>query len=196
VTVTPPLKHTVHTDALDTLGSVISADEKRDAIHLAVYPAEAGEALIPGDHVILGKDGKARSAPERGNGVGIVDPFLIKMVKAGERFWLVVYPRQITSLRHVWEHSAFPRSGDGESDSERWLRQFIDDQGFHSYDDDEDATFHQVVDAALRSATYGSVVLPFDANGTIPSDFWYHIERYTGTTIPVEGRSEYFSCAC
>lgn len=34
-------KHTTHTDALDTLGSIIGPDEKRDAIHLAVFPVYA-----------------------------------------------------------------------------------------------------------------------------------------------------------
>ena len=34
-----------HTDALDTLGSVITEHEKRDAIHLAVEPAVAGRPV-------------------------------------------------------------------------------------------------------------------------------------------------------
>ena len=34
-------KRKVSTDALETLGTLIGSDEKRDAIHLAVIPCEA-----------------------------------------------------------------------------------------------------------------------------------------------------------
>lgn len=109
-------KRTVHTDALETLGTIIGPDEKRDAIHLAVLPAVAGEPLRPGQDVGV-FDGKAHGE-HRGETRGIVDPFLRRMVCAGERFWLVVYPRQITSLRHVWTHPAFPEAAEsGESAS-------------------------------------------------------------------------------
>jgi hypothetical protein len=99
---------TVTTDALETLGMVHFKPEARDAIHLAVEPVEAGENLSPGDHVSL-TDGKAYFTGTAKK-VGIVDPFLPAPVKAGDRFWLVVYPRQISSLRHVWEHPDFPPS--------------------------------------------------------------------------------------
>ena len=104
-------KHTVATDALDTLGTIIGEGEKRDAIHLAVEPVVAGQSLRPGEHVNLGRraggDAVAWLAAP-GHGVGIVDPFLLKPISQGERFWLIVYPRQITSLRHVWSHPSFP----------------------------------------------------------------------------------------
>jgi hypothetical protein len=86
-------KRTVATDALETLGTIISANEKRDAIHLGVEPATAAETLFPGQHVALSPEGATMS----GKHVGIVDPFLANPVKKGERFWLVVYPRQITT---------------------------------------------------------------------------------------------------
>ena len=113
-------KRSVSTDALETLGTIIGPGEARDAIHLAVEPVVAGERLKPGENVGLGPDGKAYS-PETGltfpgcrqvKALGIVDPFLKAPVKAGEMFWLVVYPRQIRSLRHVWEHPDFPASTD------------------------------------------------------------------------------------
>jgi hypothetical protein len=92
-------KRNVSTDALETLGMIIDEAQKRDAIHLAVEPVVAKEVLNPGQDV--GADGTTN------NPVGIVDPFLKKAVQVGERFWLVIYPRQINSLRHVWTHPAF-----------------------------------------------------------------------------------------
>jgi len=99
-----------HTDALATLGTIITPNEKRDAIHLAVFNAVAGENLQPGDHIYLTDDSGARlfRPGDEVTPLGIVDPFLTEPVAKGERFWLIVYPRQITSLRHVWEHPNFP----------------------------------------------------------------------------------------
>lgn len=97
-------KRSVHTDALETLGTIITDSEKRDAIHLAVEPIEAGEMLVPGQDVGIA-DGKAFNRGVKH--VGIVDPFLKDAVKPGQKFWLVVYPRKITSLRHVWTHPDF-----------------------------------------------------------------------------------------
>ena len=108
-------KRSVSTDALETLGTAPLADtEARDAIHLAVEPVIAGESLAPGQDVYLtqGIDG-CLYAMGSGSGkfVGIVDPFLKGPVTKDNRFWLVVYPRQIRSLRHVWEHPDFPNPG-------------------------------------------------------------------------------------
>jgi len=132
-------KRTPHTDALDTLGKIHRYEEHRDAIHLGVEPVEAGEDLFPGNHICI-KQGVA-FAGHQGNPVGIVDPFLTETVKKGERFWCVVYPRKIKSLRHVWEHPDFPPSGgvsvsvvdDTESRrnaAEVWMRRFCDTQLF------------------------------------------------------------------
>lgn len=98
-------KRTVATDALATLGTIIGAGEKRDAIHLAVEPVIAGENLDPGHHIRV-ENGVAFRAT-KGLGLGIVDPFLADFVKKGERFWFIMYPREVKSLRHVWTHPAF-----------------------------------------------------------------------------------------
>lgn len=101
-------KRTVSTDALETLGMIHTRQEYRDAIHLAVEPVEAGQNLKAGDHIYL-VEGKAYKITKYNvDALGIVDPFLPKGVKEGEKFWLVVYPRKITSLRHVWSHPDFP----------------------------------------------------------------------------------------
>lgn len=101
-----------HTDALATLGTILQPGEKRDAIHLGVDPVVAGRNLVRGAHVGFGPDGKAYVADKNIKAVGIVDPFLTDVVLEGQSFWLIVYPRQITSLRHVWEHPDFPDSGE------------------------------------------------------------------------------------
>lgn len=100
-------KRSVTTDALQTLGTIIDNVEGtgRDAIHLAVEPVIAGETLFPGQHIGL-SNGKAYSTCKKK--LGIVDPFVIGSVPKGSKFWLVVFPRQITSLRHVWSHPDFP----------------------------------------------------------------------------------------
>lgn len=103
-------KRQVHTDALATLGTIITDKEKRDAIHLAVIPMQAKTKLMPGEHL----DSSGNRAGVYGDeSVGIIDPFLDDEVKPGEWFWLVIYPRTIKSLRHVWEHPAFPDEGNG-----------------------------------------------------------------------------------
>lgn len=188
-------KRQVATDALDTLGSLIGPDEKRDAIHLAVEPVVAVEDLQPGDHVGLVDGGAGRCD----HPVGIVDPFLEYPVRAGERFWLVVYPRQINSLRHVWEHPAFPASGETnvtrprKAASEQWLRDFIARADCPGYD--------EVIKAALDhpNNSWNSDYLSFygsDAHGEIPPAFWDHLEIVTGQKIPKEARAEWFSCSC
>jgi hypothetical protein len=100
---------TVGTDALSTLGTLINDRAKRDAIHLAVIPAIAGHPLSPGRRVTF-RDGAAYADDQDHDVavVGIVDPFLVHAVRKGERFWLVLLPRTIQSLRHVWSHPAFP----------------------------------------------------------------------------------------
>src|SRR6266478_2836013 len=87
-------KRTVTTDALETLGTIITEKEKRDAIHLAVEPAVAAHTLRPGEHVgFMTGDGQDGTAGICDKPLGIVDPFLKEAVKRGEHFWLVVYPR-------------------------------------------------------------------------------------------------------
>lgn len=192
---------TVHTDALDTLGSIIGPEERRDAIHLAVYPIEAGELLQPGQHVQLDdEDGLAYRGAIGVNTVGIVDPFLRQPVKADERFWLVVYPREISSLRHVWEHHAFPHSGEtsellvaplgNRKRAEEWLRSFADRTDVPSFED--------MVAVSARAARNGDghVVFGDDANGEIPPEFWSYLEEYLDERFPPGPRAEYFSCAC
>lgn len=114
-------RRTVATDALETLGTILRPDQRRDAIHLAVEPVIAAERIPVGADIIVmfpGTTGTGNGKAYcqvlgtrlgRGEGTGIADPFIKKdFIEVGERFWYVMYPRQVHSLRHVWTHPAFP----------------------------------------------------------------------------------------
>jgi hypothetical protein len=189
-------RHSVSTDALDTLGTIIDPFQERDAIHLAVFPVQAGEAkLRPGDHCYIGADGKAYYAESSALGMGLVDPFIeMKRIPEDQWFWLVVYPRQITSLHHVWEHPRFPSTpaaGGNKKNSEAWLRNFA-----HEH---EDVDFDALVGAVERHVSYSSthdeyLTVADQINGDIPEAFWTHMERYLG--VQIKERPKYFSCSC
>lgn len=186
-------KRKVSTDALETLGTIIGPDEKRDAIHLAVIPVQAKYAVGPGADV--GADGSPYSRPY----VGIVDPFLGKVVSPGEWFWLVIYPRQITSLRHVWSHPSFPEEKaavqPSKEESERWLRVWVQSSECPSYEflisiagGDEHSEW------SGSMGEYALTIYGTDASGEIPSEVWDHVENIIGKKVP--HRPTHFSCSC
>lgn len=182
-------KRSVHTDALATLGTIIDDSAGRDAIHLAVHPVRAQVRLRPGEDVSA--DGN-----KSGDLVGIVDPFLSGSVNPGEMFWLVIYPRKITSLRHVWSHPAFPDGVDIETakqvtrklsgESEEWLRAFAARSDVPNYD--------QMMEALARSTD--SPCFYKDGNAEIPTEFWEHYESVTGRRVADNKRASGFRCAC
>ncbi len=189
-------ERTVATDALATLGTIIDNTQKRDAIHLAVEPVVSGGTLHPGWPVSL-VEGVARRDLE--NPLGIVDPFLTNPVLEGQRFWLVIMPRVVTSLRHVWTHPRLPDEGavaaiGSKADSERWLREFVAKSNCPD--------FHSVIEAATSRVNNGWNDINYlhfdgqDAHGDIPPEFWMHFEIYTGEKVPFDERATGFSCSC
>ena len=191
-------KRTVATDALETLGHCpIPENSGRDAIHLAVEPVVAAERLYPGQHVGLTDDREALARIDKK--VGIVDPFVDGSVAAGERFWLVVYPRRITSLRHVWTHPDF-EGGDAAAateteKAEQWLRSYAEqiDEGF--------GTLMQAADDWIESGEYfygartGDYYGKFEGESTHP-EFWHHYQIYRGKLVDPAKRHSFFTCAC
>jgi hypothetical protein len=192
-------KRSVTTDALDTLGTIITENEKRDAIHLAVDNAVAGEKLAPGEDVGFLPDGTFGSCD---NPIGIVDPFLKKPVKKGQRFWIVIYPRKITSLRHVWEHPDFPdRTQEAvkvvepvkvKSESEIWMENEADRLG---------VGYQELLDRAriyVKHGEYWSEGGRFEGEN-VSEGFWKHYSAITGESVS-HGDGGYdesfFSCSC
>lgn len=182
----------VHTDALATLGTIIDDTQKRDAIHLAVIPMYAKGRMRPGAHVDA--DGDLSS-----KGVGIVDPFLKDDVQPGQWFWCVIYPRVITSLRHVWSHPAFEEEQGAAPKSTRtaseqwmmvWARKHMSDDYYGDEGRISDESAYAMALEAGRSLHIG----PYeDARDHIDNEWWSHWEAITGE---VGKRGEYFSCSC
>ena len=72
-----------------------------------IAPCVAAEDLEPGQHVGLVGGESDVAGTRTARLVGIVDPFLTETVRAGQRFYLCLYPNTVTSLRHHWAHPAF-----------------------------------------------------------------------------------------
>lgn len=191
-------KRSVHTDALETLGTIIDENAKRDAIHVAVEPCIAADRLLPGQHVGI-VDGKATRKAEKK--LGIVDPFIEDIVMPGERFWLLIYPRTITSLRHVWSHPDFeenniPKTAEPEltekEKSQLWINNFADEIRQHP---------ESLMNAADKwvetddggDYTYDNSESYKDHWDKFP-EFWRHYEIVTGRK-PKRNQS-FFTCSC
>jgi hypothetical protein len=187
---------TVSTDALETLGTIIDASQKRDAIHLAVLPVTAGENLTPGEEITI-TDGVAIGAEV--HSLAIVDPFLAKGPRKGQMFWAILRPRLVTSLRHVWSHPAFPDEGAGvgapaattdvKDASEKWLR---------NYAAELDVGFLELVESAEQYLRDGDYMVRGDTLESIstPDEFWVHFGVYRGTPVPENERGNFFGCSC
>lgn len=185
-------KRKVSTDALETLGTIIT-NGGRDAIHLAVEPVIAGEFIRVGQDIGI-INGKAYAKAEKK--LGIADPFLKNDIQPDEMFWLVVYPRKITSLRHVWEHPEFDKeTTNDQSDlsekkkSEQWIRDFAQNIPLDYH------TLMEGADDYLKSGEYLSFGGLLEG-GYVPDEFWDHYETVTGKTVPIDDRGSFFSCSC
>jgi hypothetical protein len=208
-------KHKVATDALETLGMLIPEGSGRDAIHLAVEPAVCGPfTMMPGARALM-RNGEVLPAGMFGNAAtGIVDPFLAAPVKPGDRFWFVILPRKITSLRHVWSHPDFPEEpasayhADADDHyvpeiekepamAAAWVRQWCADNA----DEMNGMTYEQLMDAAkdwLKKGRYyyGPANNTFSGGENLPHEFWEKYELITGEQVSENERENFFSCSC
>jgi hypothetical protein len=100
------------------LGKLIpeAGPRHKDAIHMAVVSVVAGSTLAPGMRVGFITGGAV--SDECKTPIGIVDPFLDHNVKEGESFWLCMFPKTVTNLRHEWTHPELTKVDDGEYDED------------------------------------------------------------------------------
>lgn len=157
-----------------TLGQLIEGEAQRDAFHIAVAPVVAAHAMIPGQHVGLLPDGRA-SAKSVDKTIGIVDPFLLEAVGMGQRFWLCLYQKTVTGMRHEWTHPAFsteqPTPTEREAEARKVIEAFasrlrrsydyvldtlstaLTDGGAHGGDDDDADSFNSNKKELLLAAS-------------------------------------------
>lgn len=185
-------------EAIKTLGSIITDDAHRDAVHIAIMPAIAAEDLYRGNEVgiVYGtKDyvkhmNRCYGLPA----IGIVDPFLTVRVKKGQRFWVLLFPNTITSLWHGWTHPLIDSPQlPVQSEAEEWLRHFADRWNF-DYD--------ELIKAAC-SESDGFVEargISLHDSGDLGSDhdlFWQHLEALTGRKFDEAHKNDFgWSCSC
>jgi hypothetical protein len=130
----------------------------------------------------------------RSNAVGIVDPFLKEEVQPGQWFWLLILPRVITSLRHVWSHPQFldeelPTS---KESSESWMRKFC---SINSID------YDNLIESSGHALNDGDDFVHLGDNDpedrSIPKEFWRHFAAITGREIDSSQElPDHFSCSC
>lgn len=177
------------------LGRIITTEQNRDAIHIAVAPVIAAHTLISGRHVGIDQHGQATE--HTGSQIGIVDPFLRVTVEKGQTFWLFLYPGTITSLRHEWAHPAFGAEEKvivETSTSEKWMRAWsVQHMGKDYYGDREKLTEEEAYGNAITAGHTLNVGPYEDSRDHIDSTWWSHWSIITGEVKPEDA---YFSCSC
>ncbi len=180
---------------------VTAAGAKRDAIHVAVVPAEAAHALNPGMRV--GLDARGCASVFEDEQVGIVDPYLRVSVEKGQRFWLFLFPNTVTGMRHHWSHphpaladpdevvaSIPPQVEDSRAISRAWIEGFAGRL---------DQTYNKIMMAAAGYLEDGDYTRDDTESYKNYYDqwpeFWKHYEIVTGLTATNHEVCP-FTCSC
>ena len=180
-------------DAL--LGRLCGKYAQRDAIHVAICPATAGETLEPGEWAKIDKDGVCMGA-RQSDAHGIVDPFLMESVEKVQRFYLCLKPNAVNGMRHHWSHPEISDSqtpATDKSESEKWLMEYA--ERVNHYDSPTRA-FERLIES-LRDRElffYGSDLHGFHDIEKDADDLRFHAERYLG--IKINWNDFTFSCSC
>lgn len=206
------------------LGKIITEngpEVRRDAVHIAIIPMIADEELNAGDSVALTADRQRAFRRSRtlhkwdnqkqesydiplAGAVGIVDPFLLDSVKQGERFWLLIFPGQVTTLQHHWTHPAFildfvkdaPAPAEvvpDKAESERWLRAYA--LRYWQYSEPEDGYRKLLEQMANGTPTYEGTDMHSRGDLNDAEELRRHAEIVLGKKINYD-EFEYFSCTC
>jgi hypothetical protein len=180
----------------DLIGKLLDPTAQRDAIHIAVMPAEASDYLRAGDHVGL-VDGKATKANQK---IGVVDPFLKDVVKPGHRFFIFLYPNTITGLRHVWTHPVVDsKEATDRAASEKWLREFAKEY-FSGYDErSEEEAYKELLQSAVEGdfCFNGQHDWLYEEGAQQKLEMWGHLEVVLGRPLSFAHKAgASYRCSC
>jgi len=185
------------------LGKTFKNTRNRDATHIAVLSVTSEGGLLPGQHIGFVPGSKERvdlALPEDGwpDPLGIVDPLLTTPPKAGEWFWMWMYPGTITGLRHEWDHPALTGAPTAHKivTAEAYMRHLADDMS-------DNVTYEDLLEAgddwAIRgdhtredTESYQDVYSDFSEGG----DFWKYYQIIRGSVVPESDQVCPFTCSC
>ena len=174
------------------LGRLCTDFAQKDAVHVAVVPVVAGQALYPGDSVALNDKKEAVKVKySKELRIGVVDCFLTNPINKGERFYLMLLPGSIKSIRHDWTHSALPEVVEDavKVRAGRWLKDYAD-----SIASSLEELLMRTKDF-LDCGDYWNEGERFDGKW-VPEEFWKYYEEYTGTKVDEDDKHSFFSCSC
>jgi hypothetical protein len=198
------------------LGKLITIEQRRDAVHIAVAPVTASHPMSPGTHIafVEGSTQLVRRAGMNELSIGIVDPFLHEPIEAGQRFWMWLIPGSITSLHHEWTHPAFERVQPATSArieaAKAGIERIATEMGSDGSDSGEaiqyygpknPMTYHRLMAAAADWLITGDRLVQQGndswRDGAFPyREFWSLYEIVMGESVPEEKAGNFFCCTC
>lgn len=196
-------------DASKTIGGKLkpTAEQQRDAIHVAVISVIAAVDIYKGQEVDFVYGSSTTVRPAVGSdygkpGIGIADPFIEGYIKAGERFWLFMRPGTVSNLAHSWTHPVVDSPAKITSEAEQWLRDFADRWNFDYGQMVENASTD--IDSDSDHPGDGRYITAMGINlhsaaelGGDHDKFWHQLEELTGKKFPEEHRTSFgWSCSC
>lgn len=197
------------------LGVILTGNEGRDAVHIAIAPVIASHRLAPGSHVGFVTGSTIEVTASADETIGIIDPLLQRHIAKGERCWLWLYPKSITTLRHVWSHPAFKEETSelatleqdgvivreqitGIATRERIAA--IERLTSFAKNDCCGASYQELIDAANNWLDNGEHWYgpnhAFSGGESIYSEFWNDYETATGRRVMSRNREDFFTCSC
>lgn len=159
---------------------------ERDAVHVAIYPCQAGEMLERGQKVRV-KNGKAYYDPKTPD--GIVNPFMFDNdVHDGDWFWLCLMPDTVTGMTHHWDHPKFKATNNqpNKEQAKEWLTKFAEELSM---------SLEELIGILVNRENY---CLNYDTPERVYQDvnlMWHYFSIYTGNCVE-DFDEVLFHCAC